>query len=61
MKASSANLLSLQKGYGSDGVFNFFFNEGFDEECSLFLECSVDVYNEDGEIEEVVNEILDVN
>ena len=48
-------------GYGSDGVFKFFFNEGFDEECSLFLECSVDVYDEDGEIEEVVNEILDVN
>lgn len=51
-------------GYGSDGVFKFKLNsldEDFDEEYTLFLECIVDVYDEDGEVDEVVRETLNVN
>ena len=50
-------------GYGSDGVFKFTLDsidEDFDEECTLFLECIVNVYAEDGEIDEVVRKTLNV-
>ena len=51
-------------GYGSDGIFKFkldSLDEDFDEECTLFLECVVDVYDEDGEVVEVVRETLNIN
>jgi hypothetical protein len=47
-------------GYGSDGVFKFVL-QGFDEECTLFLDCIVDIYDEDGEIAEEVIETLNVH
>ena len=50
-------------GYGSDGVFKFTL-DAIDEDfpdCTLFLECIVDVYDEDGEVDEVVRETLNVN
>ena len=51
-------------GCGSDGIFKFTLDsldENFDEEYTLFLECIVDVYDEDGEVDEVVREILNIN
>tara|TARA_B100000795_G_scaffold220769_1_gene175300 strand:- start:827 stop:1171 length:345 start_codon:yes stop_codon:yes gene_type:complete len=52
-------------GYGADGVFKFTL-DSLDaiviyEECTLFLECIVEVYDENGEIDEVVRETLNVN
>ena len=47
-------------GYGSDGVFKFVLQD-FDEEYTLFLDCFVDIYDEDGEIAEEVIETLDVH
>ena len=47
-------------GYGSDGVFKFVLQD-FDKEYTLFLDCFVDIYDEDGEIAEEVIETLDVH
>ena len=44
-------------GYGSDGVFIFTTND----ENELFLECIVDIYDEDGEIVEVETDTLNVH
>lgn len=49
-------------GYGSDGVFKFTL-DAIDEDfpdSTLFLECIVDIYDEDGKIDEVVRETLNV-
>ena len=47
-------------GYGSDGVFKFVL-QGFNEEYTLFLDCFVDIYDDEGEIAEEVIETLDVH
>ena len=51
-------------GSGSKGIFKFTTDSldfGLDEECKLFLDCIVEIYDEDGEVEKVDLDTLNVH